>query len=483
MSRNNLNNILNYYKKLSNPVKASLWFTVSTAMQRGITLLTMPIFTRLLTAEQYGIYSVYRSWYDILVIIGTLNIYGACYSKGLLKYEKNSYEFTSSMQCLMTLITLILSILYISNIKFWNKILGLTTMYVITLLIEMLFVPSYSLWCMKERFDYRYKKVVFTTVFISVMTPLLGVLAVLSTVYKAEARILSYVFVQLLISVPIYVFFLIKGKIFFEMNYWKYAFNFAIPLVPHYLSVIVLNQSDRIMINNLIGADKSAIYSVTYTISAMVSIVTNAINNSFLPYTYKSLQEKKYDMVLKNASKLCVIVFGLCVIAMLLGPEIIFVFTPPEYYEAIWVVPPVAASIYFVFLYNVFVNIELYYEKTSMVTFVTCVGAGLNIILNYYFIRIFGYIAAAYTTLLCCVLISIAHYIVVKRYRDRHYHDKENFDYKILLWISIVVLACVVLVSVSYKKLIIRISIVCVLLSIAIFNRKLIIQIINSMRK
>ncbi len=58
-------------------------------------------------------------------------------------------------------------------------------------------------------------------------------------------------------------------------------------------------------------------------------------------------------------------------------------------------------SVFFMFLYPLFANIEFYYEKTKFVMVASCSGALLNILLNYIFIGLYGYYAAGYTTLIC----------------------------------------------------------------------------------
>ena len=42
--------------------KAALWFTICGFVQKGISFITVPIFTRLLTTEQYGVVSIFYSW-------------------------------------------------------------------------------------------------------------------------------------------------------------------------------------------------------------------------------------------------------------------------------------------------------------------------------------------------------------------------------------------------------------------------------------
>lgn len=51
------------YSALSFPVKASLWYTVCNVINKAIALLATPIFTRIMTEEEYGTFAVFQSWY------------------------------------------------------------------------------------------------------------------------------------------------------------------------------------------------------------------------------------------------------------------------------------------------------------------------------------------------------------------------------------------------------------------------------------
>ena len=84
------------YRSLSLPVKASVWFFICGAMKDVIDVLTTPVFTRILTAEQYGIYNVYNSWFQIIKIFFTLYLYSDVFNVGLVKFEKDRDRFISS---------------------------------------------------------------------------------------------------------------------------------------------------------------------------------------------------------------------------------------------------------------------------------------------------------------------------------------------------------------------------------------------------
>ena len=64
--------LLSRYQKLSLPIKAVFWFTIGSFIQKAISIITVPIFTRLMSTEEYGIVNIYNSWSSILIIICTL---------------------------------------------------------------------------------------------------------------------------------------------------------------------------------------------------------------------------------------------------------------------------------------------------------------------------------------------------------------------------------------------------------------------------
>ena len=293
------------YKDMSQPVKASFWFTVCNILNKGIALISTPVFVRILTTDEYGDYSVFQSWYSILVIFATLNLFSGEYGKGLIEFDDDKDRFTSSVLGLTSVITLLVFAVFACNLTFWSGKLSLSPILIIALFVEIFTMSAYEFWSTKQRFEYKYKKVVLSTLGMSVGSILLGIISVLATDnYKLEARVFSDVFVKAVISLVAFFVIVRNGKKLFDKKYWKYALLFNLPLIPHFLSTMVLSQSDRIMIKDMVGSSAAAVYSIAYTIGTMVLLITNAINNSFTPYTYQALKDKEYDGIKKNAKKL-----------------------------------------------------------------------------------------------------------------------------------------------------------------------------------
>lgn len=475
--------IVELYNRMTAPVKASIWFTVCSIMQKGITLLSTPIFTRLLTTEQYGVYSVYQSWYSIISIFATLNLSAGVLFNGLTKYPGDRNRLISSFQGLSTTVTFLIFIVYISAINYWNNLLGMNTLFIMAMFIELLVVPAYAFWAVRQRYDYKYIKLITLTVLVAFGSPLLGVLAVISTDYKAEARVLSYVFIQVVQGLFFYIYNMIKGKTFYHKKYWKFALRFNLPLIPHYLSMTILNQADRIMISKMISTDVAAIYSVAYQVSMMMTIVTNAINSSFVPYTYKELKAHNYKGIKRNSNLLLVLIGVACVVAMAFGPEIVRIFAAPEYYDAIWVIPPVAASVYFIFLYSLFANIEFYFEKTKFVMIASCGGAIANIVLNYLLIPCFGYYAAGYTTLACYIMFSFAHYYFYRKVLKQQKCVKNVYNNLFVVGFSVIIILFMLIMPLLYNYIYLRFALIILLLVSVILNRKKISKVLVALKK
>ena len=167
-----LKTLVDKYKSLSAPVKASIWFTACNIIQKGIALISTPIFTRIMTTQQYGVYTIYQSWYQVLTIFATLNLSAGIFNNGLTKYPEKKSEFVSSLQGLSTTVTFVLFLIYIAIPQFWNELLGLGTLFVVAMFVQLLFEPAYLFWSAEQRYQYNYKSLIFTTMIIAIGSPL-----------------------------------------------------------------------------------------------------------------------------------------------------------------------------------------------------------------------------------------------------------------------------------------------------------------------
>ena len=480
-----MNKVLEKYKNMPEPMKASIWFVICSCIQKGISVITVPIFTRILSTSQYGVYSVYQSWYSIILVFTTLNLYAGVFNNGMLKYENDRDGFQSSLVGLSLTCTIVISVIYTIFRDFFTNVLALDSVLVYLMLIEAFCSVGLSFWSARQRFDYKYKILIVVTVILAVLSPVFGIIGVVlaSESYKAFARIIVNVGVQVVFGGVLCVVAFKNGKQFYNKEYWKFALNFNLPLIPHYLAQTVLNQADRIMIGNICGTDKAAIYSVAYSSAMLMTIFTQSINNSFVPWTYKAIKSGKYDNIRYISKVLLIIVGGISLILVLFAPELIFILAGEQYAEAVNVIPPVAGAVFFMFLYPLFCNIEFYFEKTKFIMVASSLAAIVNIILNYGTIKIFGYVAAGYTTLICFIIISIAHYVFMKKVCKDNGIPLEIYDIRFIMIFSVIYLVIILTISLTYHMMIIRYVVIFILLLIIFIKRHFFCDIIYKMKK
>ena len=474
------------YTSLPIQVKASFWFLICSFMQKGISTITTPIFTRLLSTEEYGNYSVFNSWLSIVTIFVSLHLYSGVYTAGLVKFKEERKIFASSLQGLSLSLCSLWTIIYLPLRSFINNYLKLTTVQMLSMLVMIWASAAFQFWAAEQRVEYQYRKLVIISVLVSFFKPTIGIVFVILAEDKVTARILGLVLVEVIGYTGLFISQMHKGKTFYSKKYWKYALIFNLPLVPHYLSQTVLNSADRIMIREMIGASEAGIYSLAYSISQIMRLFNTSLTNTISPWMYAKIKEKNLKPIngITNLSLMLIAAVNLLLIA--LAPELVSIFAPKTYWEAIWVIPPVAMSVYFIFMYDFFARFELYYEKTVFMMIASVAGAVLNIILNYIFIKIFGYTAAGYTTLACYLIYVTCHYIAMRRICIQHFDGSKAFDLKTIISISAVFIISGFLMMFTYRLVIIRYALLCTCIIICIIKRAYIknsLKRILSMRK
>ena len=476
--------IFRQYKEMSVVAKAAIWFVFCTILQKGIAFITVPIFTRIMPTEEYGMYSTFLSWYSIITILGTLNMHSCVYSNTLVKKEndREKDEDAVSMLSLSAVITIVLFTTYLVFHKFFNRIIGLPTFLVSLIFAEVLFDPPVSFWSIKQRFEYKYIKLVIRTIMMTICNAGFGICFVLlSKNNQAIARACSIVLVQFIFGGFFYIYFFKRGKKIFSTHGWKHFLSVQLPLLPHSLSLTILGSSDKIMISNMIGKTQTAIYSVAYSAGFVVSVIKNSIVDAIRPWIYQKIKQKDYKSIRRNMNTIMILITLLSIVFTAFAPEIIYIMAPPQYYEAIYAIPPVAASSFFTFLYNIFSNVGLYFEKTKKIMIASVAGATLNLVLNFICIPIWGYIVAAYTTLICYMFFSFAHYCIMRAICKKNLNNARIYDMRFISLMSIVMVLMTILFTFTYKNIYIRYGIIIIVLLIVIIKRKRFIGILKEM--
>ena len=407
-------------------LKSGLWYTAASFLMRGIGFLTTPIFSRLMTETEFGLYSNYTSWEQILTVFVTLNL-SATLISARYDHEKDFDGYIFSMLALSSLSALIWFVILQVFGGFFEGFLSMNRFYISVMCLSMLIQPFTSMFVERERYYFEYKQSVALSLTVSILTTGLSVALVVLMEDKLKGRVLGGVLPVIPIAAWLAWFFYKRGKRV-RIEYWKYALPICIPYIPHVLSLILLSSMDRTMITRICGPEDTAIYSLAYTCSSMITMLVGSLNSAFAPWIGEKLHEKRYGDINRVSRVYMTAFVAMAALIVLAAPEVIAVVGGSKYRAGIWVLPPVAAGVMLQFLYCMFVNVEQFEKKTTGMAFASVSAALLNWGLNAYFIPRYGYIAAAYTTFAGYLWMLLVHMFLVY-----HYGYRGVYDYRLVM--------------------------------------------------
>ena len=464
------------YSILPIGVKAALWYTACNVLQKGIAIIVVPIYTRLLTPDNYGSYSVFMSWAELFEIIVTFRLFFGAYLVGLVKFEDDQERYTSSLEQLTLMITSVFFVLYLIFKEPVNTLTKLTTEQMMLMFLLLITIPVVGFWKSFQRVNNKYKEMVVAVLGIAILSPLLGISGILLIEKSANIVIAARVSSETIVAIILfarYAGLFIKKP---DVKYWKYALAINIPLIPYYLSTIILNHSDRIIIQQLVGSKEAGIYSVAYS-AAMVTVLFNtAFDGAIQPWLFRKIKAKEYNEVpgILNFSLLIVGILNILLIAF--GPEVIKILAPAPYHEAIWIIPPLASSVFVMYVYIRFINIEFYYGESKLTGFASIGAAILNVALNFAFIPIFGYLVAGYTTLFSYIAFGIMHFIYTRKICKKYECPMSMFGIADELKLIALFAATAILFGAFYKITLVRYAMILAIMAGCIIKRNELIE-------
>lgn len=391
-------------------LKAGIWYTISSFLIKSISFITTPIFTRILTKNEIGIFSVTTTWISILSVILSLNLYDtvilAMYD---YKDEKQFKEYLSTITILGTATSAIFYAVVIMFQTQFSKFIGIPIYALHLVMIYVIFYPCTLILLSKYRVEMKYGKAVGVSLISSISSAVISVICVCSWEDGLKGRFVGTYLPAIIINIILFFLLVLQGKSF-KLPYCKYALPLALPMVFHYLSGTVMSVSDRIMIQKMCSNEEVSLYTLAYTCAMFVDIIRNSLNSAWDPWVFERLNNGKENIIQKYTQYYLIFFIIICIDLMLFAPEILLILGGSDYIEAKYVIPPVILSYIFCMIYSLYSCLERYAKQQKWFAIFTFICAVVNLILNIIFIPIFGYLAAAYTTLISYILSSVLHY-------------------------------------------------------------------------
>lgn len=377
-------------------------FGIGPIVGMGISMLTVPVTTRLLVPEEYGKSSLFTLFQSLFLIIGLLGL-----DQGYVRYYNDKETdrttlfqnalFYPLIFCAVLISVCIVFLKPISTFLFGSVEVGL--MIAFCFFIPILLLNRFFL--LQIRMDLRGKIYSFLNVISQVIT--FGILVTLLVYYQKSFRSIVYATI-LGMCVNTFLCFLFCNKDFLKtkFNYSKdlqaRLLKFSLPLVPATLLSWLLNSFDKVGLRAWSDFYQLGLYSAAFKIVALLNVFQNIFSTTWIPVAYKWHEDNVPNKKFEDISTIVLAVMVLLFSFILVFRDVIMLFLGSEYRNTARV---------FVFLlfvpvmYTVSETTSLgigFAKKTMYSLYVAMVAVILNLIGNYILIPKYGAEGAAITT-------------------------------------------------------------------------------------
>lgn len=405
--------------------KAGVWYTVSSISLKCVSIITTPIFTRLLSKENYGIVSNFIAWYSLISIFCTVSL---SYSVGRAKldYPGKLDKYIGAMQTLSAFITVAIVSVMLAFFKPVSRFMELTPALLVLLVGYLLFSPAVGFAQNGFRYSYKYKENIIISLYTALATIVLSFVFIFAFPDdKALGRAIGIALPTILLGGAFWINGLRKKTLAINLDYWKYGLKLSLPLVIHTVSLNILAQSDRMLITKYCGSGYNGIYSLAYSYALLINLVIGAANEAWLPWFHDTYYVGRYDEIRDKVKPFITLECMMGVGCIAIAPEAILILGGAEYAEGAYVVAPIVMGVICQYVYTHYVNVQMTLKRTGYISAGTVFAAGLNILLNIIFIPIYGYVAAAYTTLTGYIALMLIHYSINRFVMKSNIYDNK----------------------------------------------------------
>ena len=242
-----------------------------------------------------------------------------------------------------------------------------------------------------------------------------------SLFYNPSVNPIVYVVLANLIQSVVTLLFLTKEiiqiRFQFDTKLWKQMMLYSMPLIIAGMGGMINETFDRLMLRWWLPGDaifkdsQVGIYNACYKLSILITLFIQAFRMGAEPFFFKQAQGQNPQRTYARVMKFFVIVITLMFLGVSLFMPIWKNFIGPKYWDGLAVVPILLLANMFLGIYY---NLSVWYKlgnKTMAGAWITLIGAGITIGINFIFIKHYSYMACAWATFFCYGAMMVMSYI------------------------------------------------------------------------
>ncbi len=415
--------LINTIKELSffDTFKHVSTYFSGTVLVHALGLITLPIFTAFLTTEEYGIINVFTSITMLCVVMLSCNVIS---SVQRYYFEENN-DISSFVSTILgfTQLTFLLgaTIIYIYRVSFadWINLPVDTIPWMLLTIYATIFLTIYNQIKIAQKASVHFVRMQVAWQYGKFGLAITAILLVASS-HLDQSMYMAKIGADAIITIiaSLFALYLIKSFLCVPkdiLKHLKYAFVYAIPLLPFVLSSYILTAFDQWYINTSIGNAEAGLYSFAYKIGFIYMGFSTALLNGAAPSYYEMMNQGELSKVTDQLKSMVRLLSLAGCFLILFSMDLGRILSSSEQFETAFDIIPVLVLAYLFYGVATFYNRAIYYNKQNIyLTVIIVFVSVVNIVLNIKYIPIYGYKAAAYTTLISYFLMAILSVIVVK---------------------------------------------------------------------
>ncbi|MEZ5054531.1 MAG: oligosaccharide flippase family protein [Chitinophagales bacterium] len=393
-------------------------YTIAFVVTQFISVVSLPIFTKLLQPADFGIYEVFNNTVRVLGILVSLNLFNGFYrfyfDENLDKQDLMRYVLRTSLLSF-----------FISVLVLWlfqrpfMELVSLPTNLLAWILLAVfanIIFNFFNTYNTAQRFSTHNRNLANN---FSIISSSNSVLFVIYWQKNYEGRIVGENLILFILSILIIIVYFrnyIGINDHISKTHKKEILSYSVSFIPIGLSGFALGYLDTIMINNFEGSHDAGLYSYAYKFAVIYSGVTTSFITANRPKLFELLNQHNEAAVIaqmRSMFKMVVALSALFIFFAADGGKILAL--NKAFYDGLHLMPILILSYIFSDINEIYSFYFHYEKKVKYFYYSFAVSAIVNFVLNLIFIPKYGYVAAAYTTLASYGFMMICTYLICKK--------------------------------------------------------------------
>ncbi|WP_426431827.1 lipopolysaccharide biosynthesis protein [Winogradskyella sp. HB-48] len=429
--------------------KDTIIYGLATVLPRLMNFILVPLHTDTLDTASYSdntYFYVYAAFFNVLLTYGMETAFFRFFSKQ--KEQSKVYSTTLISLLISTLFVFAVVMIFNQQLaEFVNLRLDYFNYLIGVLVLDTLVVAPFAyLRATGKPLKFTFIKLSNIVIYVLLNFFFLWAIPKFNIEFSGydKTDLVKYIFIANLaasaVTIVLLLPYFLKTKWVFDKTIFKQMLNYSLPIMIAGLAYVINENFDKWLIPDVLGKDINGAYAGCYKLAVFMTIFIQAFRLGAEPFFFNHAKEKNA----KNTYALIMKYFVICGTLMLLfivGFIDVFkslIVRDEAYWVALDIVPIVLLANLFL---GIYFNLAIWYkltDKTRFGMYFSIVGAVITIVLNVILLPKYGFIAAAWTTLVAYSIMTITSYVLGQKH------------YKVPYQVSRILLYIVFAMALSY---------------------------------